>query len=181
MKKIDLLKDKNPFLNVKKRALLWKKYLGNIGNNCEIFGKVSFGSEPYLINIGNNVKITYGCKFITHDGGVYVLRNLNKLPNAHIYGGISIGNNVFLGNDVIILPGCTIGNNCIIGAGSIISKSIGDNTVAAGVPAKKICSIEEYYQKNRNNAVYTGDLSYIDKKDMLLKMFDEDEKKLLKK
>lgn len=40
-----------------------------IGSNCEIYRDVNFGSEPYLIDIGNHVRITRGCKLITHDGG----------------------------------------------------------------------------------------------------------------
>ena len=45
-----------------------------IGNGCEIYRSVNFGSEPYLISIGNDVRITSGVKFCTHDGGIWTLR-----------------------------------------------------------------------------------------------------------
>ena len=45
-----------------------------LGENCEIYDNVSWGSEPYMISIGNHVRITNGVRFITHDGGVWVLR-----------------------------------------------------------------------------------------------------------
>ena len=64
-----------------------------VGENCEFYKDISWGSEPYLIKIGNNVRITSGCKFVTHDGGVWVLRNKKKLPLADIFGMIKIANN----------------------------------------------------------------------------------------
>ncbi len=59
-----------------------------IGDNCEIYSTVNFGSEPYLISIGNHVRITHGCRFITHDGGVWVLRELKKDSSLDLFGGI---------------------------------------------------------------------------------------------
>lgn len=145
---IDSLLIHNPFLNVYKRAEIWKKELGYIGDNVQIFHKVSFGSEPYLIEIGDLTKITYGCQFITHDGGTYVLRNMYQdAKNISVYGKITIGKNCFLGNNVVVLPGVTIGDNCVIGAGSVVTRSIEANSVAAGVPCKVISSIDDYYKK----------------------------------
>ncbi len=112
MKLLEKILNRNPFLSVYKRADIWKNELGSVGENVSIFHKVSFGSEPYLIEIGDKTKITYGCKFITHDGGTYVLRNVyDKAKDACVYGRIKIGKNCFIGNDVIILPGVTIGDN----------------------------------------------------------------------
>lgn len=47
-----------------------------IGYGCEINRNTSFGSEPYLISLGDQVRTTYGVKFITHDGGLWVVRNM---------------------------------------------------------------------------------------------------------
>lgn len=58
---------------------------GKLGVDCEIYPDVEFGSEPYMITIGNHVRITNGVRFVTHDGGVWVLRNLG-LENADIFG-----------------------------------------------------------------------------------------------
>jgi len=167
-----------PFLNTKRRAKIMGKYLGSIGKNCSIFHKVSFGSEPYLIEIGENVKITYGCRFITHDGGVEVLRNLGLLKDAHIYGKIKIGNNVFIGNNVTILPGCVIGDNCVIGTGSIVTKSFTNGSVIAGVPARKLLNIEDYFNKLKDKSVYTSGMSTNQKKRFILEI---EENKFLKK
>ena len=64
-----------------KRASILRKKGVKIGDNSEIYSTVSFGSEPYLISIGNNVRITAGVHFVTHDGGMWVLRNNGKLKN----------------------------------------------------------------------------------------------------
>lgn len=181
MKIMDALKNMNPFYNVKKRADIWAKYLGKMGKGCELFYKVSFGSEPYLIDLGDNVKITYGCKLITHDGGIHVLRVLGKLPEAHVYGKIKIGNNVFLGNNVTILPGCYIGDNCIIGSGAVVTRSIPSNSVAAGVPAKLLSSIESYYDTVKEKAQYTSGLSSDAKKSFLLKALLDTPEKFIEK
>ncbi|MFU1993390.1 acyltransferase [Priestia megaterium] len=162
------LKERNPRLSNKKRAEMYKGKLGKLGNNCEVFMKVSFGSEPYLIEIGDNVRITYGVKFITHDGGIYVLRNLGLADKGAVYGKIRIGDNTFIGNDVIILPGVTIGSNCVIGAGSVITRSIPDNSVAAGVPAKPLRTIQDYYEKNKPFIHETIGMNSFQKKEYLL-------------
>lgn len=138
-----------------------------IGDGCEIYKDVSFGSEPYLIKLGNQVRVTSGVKFITHDGGVWVLRNNGKLPNADIFGKIDIGDNVHIGMNAIIMPGVTIGNNVIIGCGAIVTKNIPDDSVAVGIPARVIESIDTYYQKNQPLCVFTKDLTAKKKKDFL--------------
>lgn len=64
-------------------------------------------------------------------------------------GGVSIGNNVFIGMNTTILKGVHIGDNTIIGAGSLINKDISGNCVVAGNPAKIICDIDSYLEKRR--------------------------------
>lgn len=123
---------------------VYKKYLGiKFGENVRILHFPRFGSEPFLITIGNNVTITRGVCFVTHDGGVAVFRD--KHEGLNVYGKIDVGNNVFIGINSIILPNVRIGNNVVIGAGSIVNKDIPDNVVAAGSPAKIIKNIDEYY------------------------------------
>jgi acetyltransferase-like isoleucine patch superfamily enzyme len=123
---------------------VFTKYLGvKIGNNSRFTGKkISFGSEPYLISIGDNVTITPGVKFQTHDGGVALFRK--EFPGLNVYGKITIGNNVFIGEDAMVMYGVTIGDNVVIGARSVVTKDIPANSVAAGVPAKVIKSLDEY-------------------------------------
>lgn len=129
----------------------------------------NFGSEPYLIEIGNNVKIVNGVRFITHDGGVHVLRNSKeKYRNIDLFGRIIIKDNVFIGLNSIILPGVTIGTNVVIGAGSIVTRSIPDNTIVAGNPARKICTINEFEIKRKNLFLNSKQLDFNEKKSKVL-------------
>ncbi len=113
-----------------------------IGNRIYI---TYFGSEPYLIKIGNHCTITEGVKFITHDGGCWVFRN--EIPDLNVFGKIEIKDNCFIGMNAIIMPNVIVGPNSVVGAGSVVTKDVPENTVVAGVPAKTICSIEEYKDK----------------------------------
>jgi acetyltransferase-like isoleucine patch superfamily enzyme len=115
----------------------------NIGSNCRLIN-VDFGSEPYLVTIGNHFSGT-NANFITHDGGVWLFRA--EFPELDVVAPIRIGNNVFLGSGVTILPGVTIGDNVVVGAGAIVTRSIPSNCVAAGVPAKPLRDIDTYKAK----------------------------------
>ena len=124
----------------------YARYIGiNIGHNCYLPDKNIWSSEPYLITIGNNCQITDGVKIFTH-GGAHVARKF--YPNFDIFGKVIIGNNVYIGNNALILPGVIIKDNVIVAAGSVVTKSIPDNVVVAGNPAKIICTIHEYIERN---------------------------------
>lgn len=126
-----------------------------VGKNVIFVEKPSCGSEPYLIEIGDGTKITAGCSFINHDGAMYVIRSMEKYADARNFGRIKIGKNCFVGNNCIFLPGSQMGSNCILGAGSVLSSSMPDNSVYAGVPARFICTIDEYGDKAlENNVMY---------------------------
>lgn len=104
--------------------------------------------NPWLIEIGENVRILKGVTILTHDFSWSAMTHIE----GNILGGISpvkIGNNVFLGMHSTVLRGVTIGDNVIIGAGSIVSRDCEPNSVYAGIPAKRICSIEELYEKRK--------------------------------
>lgn len=128
-----------------------------------------FGSEPYLIEIGDHVTITANVQFVNHDGGMWVFRQ--QYPSLNRFGKIKIGDNCFIGYGSIIMPGVTIGSNCVIGAGSVVNKDIADNIVAAGVPARKICSTEEYFEKNRHRMEFKEFLSSEEKMQYLKNHF----------
>lgn len=139
-----------------------------IGEECLVAGNVSFGSEPYLIKLGNKVKVTNGVSFVTHDGGMYVLRNMNLIPDGDLFGRISIGNNVFIGNKATIMPGVIIGDNVIIGYGAIVTKDIPDNSVAVGVPARVVRNIQDYYERTKDRALRTKHLAPEEKRKAIL-------------
>ena len=105
-------------------------------------------TRPSLIEIGNNVCFTRGCTLLTHGFDWFVLRNLYDEVIASS-GRLRIGDNVFVGMGSVLLKGITIGDNCIIGALSLVNKDIPPNSVAAGNPAKVVCTIEQYYEKRK--------------------------------
>lgn len=125
-----------------------------VGNDVIFVEAPDFGSEPFLIEIGNRTKITAGCRFINHDGAMYTIRSMEKFVDARNFGRIKLGENCFVGNNCTFLPGSQMGNNCILGAGSVLNSSMPDNSVYAGVPAKFICTIEEYGNKALENNVH---------------------------
>ncbi|MEK8085856.1 acyltransferase [Aquabacterium sp. A3] len=131
------------------------------------------GSEPYLVEIGDHVEITSGVRFITHDGGVWVLRDQN--PEVDVFGKIVIGDNVFIGFNAILMPGVVVGDNCIIGAGSVVTKSVPSNSVVAGVPAKIIRRIDEYKISSLEKSLGTKNLSPREKRKYLIAHFSEGE------
>lgn len=139
-----------------------------IGVDCSIHKDATFGTEPYLITLGNHVRITHGVKFITHDGGLWVPRYMDLIDErADKFGKIVVGNNVNIGWDAIIMPNVTIGDNCVIGAGAVVTKDVPANSVAVGVPARVIETIEEYIEKNRDKVVMTKDLTRDEKRKVI--------------
>lgn len=126
-----------------------------VGKDVIFVEAPKFGSEPYLIEIGDRTKITANCTFINHDGAMYVIRSMEKYTDARNFGRIKIGKNCFIGNNCTILPGVEMGDNCILGAGSVLNSSMPPNSVYAGVPARFICTVEEYGDKSlANNTLY---------------------------
>lgn len=139
-----------------------------IGTNCRIYS-FNFGSEPYLISIGNHVTISNDVQFITHDGGVWVFREIEK--DIEVVAPIVIGSNVFIGARSIIMPGTIINDNVVIGAGSVVKGIVESNSVYAGVPAKKIKTLDQY-RNNLKNVEFIQSKAYTDKKSFYLNKFD---------
>lgn len=109
-------------------------------------------NRPSLVETGNNVDINDNFSLLTHDFGTYVLRGKYK-DFVNSSGKVKIGNNVVVGRDVSILKGVEIGDNVIIALGSVITRSIPSNSVAAGVPCRVICSLDDYYKKRKEKQV----------------------------
>ena len=144
-----------------------KKQGVQIGDNSRLIN-VSFGSEPWLIKLGNHVSIS-DARFITHDGGVWVFRE--DFPDIDVVAPITVGNNVFIGSGTIVLPGVSIGDNVVIGAGSIVSRDIPSNCVAVGGPAKQIFSLDEYRDRVLRKGEHTKKLSRSELRQFYLKKF----------
>ncbi len=124
-----------------------KNIFYSIGDNV-LFQPRKIPSDPKLVKIGNNVVVASGVTFITHDICHLVLNNMCKSEKYKYYARpIEVGDNVYIGANVTILPNVHIGNNVIIGAGSIVTKDIEDNLVVAGNPIRKIKTFDEYLKK----------------------------------
>ena len=106
-------------------------------------------TRPYLLSIGDDVKITRGVTILTHGYDWSVLAGLHDEVYGTV-GKVTIGNNVFIGMNATILKGVTVGNNVVIGAGSLVNKDVPDNVVVAGNPARIVMSIDEYYEKRKD-------------------------------
>lgn len=127
-----------------------------IGKDCEILTAASnFGTEPWLIELGNRVTITQGVLFLTHDGANRVFRYRIEGSSrwGNRFGTIRVQDNSFVGANSIILPGVQIGPNTIVGVGSVVNQTVPPNTVVAGVPARTICTLEEYVERYKTKMV----------------------------
>ena len=140
-----------------------------VGKNNFIASRF-WDSEPYLITVGNNCQITNGVKFYTHGGGGSVRKTY---PKFDTFGKIKIGDYVYIGSGAKIMPGVTIGDNVIVAAGSIVTKSIPSNVVVGGNPAKYICTIEDYIERNMKYNLDSKGLSGKIKEELLKSLQEE--------
>lgn len=145
---------------IKEREAILKECVGTYGENLFIIpplyancglSTVHFGKDVFInfdahfvddgeIFIGDDVMIGPNCTFATAQHPISPrLRKAKLQYNKSIH----IGNNVWLGANVTILPGVSIGDNSVIGAGSVVTKDVASNVIAAGVPARVIRPINE--------------------------------------
>ncbi|MBQ8803141.1 MAG: sugar O-acetyltransferase [Tyzzerella sp.] len=139
----------------------------------ELFGKsdeTTFVNPPFYCDYGSNIEvgkncfINYNC-VILDNAKVKLGDNCLIAPNVSIYTAghtlhpdarsigyeygieITVGDNVWIGGNVVICPGVHIGNNVVIGAGSVVTKDIPDWSFAAGNPCQVIRKITEEDKK----------------------------------
>lgn len=141
-----------------KKELL-KEILGQSGENCHIepnfwcdYGwNIKVGDNFYAnhnltvldaggVTFGDNVFIGPDCSFYTSGHSLDAARRNTGLEYAY---PITVGNNVWIGGGVRVVPGVTIGDNSVIGAGSVVVKDVPANSVAAGNPCRVIREITE--------------------------------------
>lgn len=146
-----------------------KKLFGRTGEN--VWVEPPFHCDyGWNIEVGENFFANYGLT-VLDVGKVTIGDNAQIAPNVSIYTAghpihpdsrnsgyeygipITIGNNVWIGGNVVILPGVTIGNNVVIGAGSVVTKDIPDNMIAMGNPCKVTRTItdqdRDFFYKER--------------------------------
>jgi acetyltransferase-like isoleucine patch superfamily enzyme len=142
-----------------RRPELLGKILGKMGKDVHI--KTPFHCDyGYNIEVGDNFFSNYNL-VVLDVGKVRIGDNVQMAPNVSIYTAghpvhpdsrrsgyeygidVTIGNDVWIGGNVCILPGVTIGDNAVVGAGSVVTKDIPANVVAAGNPCRVIREITE--------------------------------------
>jgi len=158
--------------NSDKKIIFMRKQGMKIGERCHL-ETMAFGTEPYLIELGDHVAIANGTVFITHDAGVRCFRD--EFPIDDIFGEIKIGNNVFIGINCTILPNTEIGNNCIVGAGSVVRGKFQDNSVIIGNPAKVLTNmaVQKLLYRTNPGRLSTEKMTDPEKKPFVIKHFME--------
>tara|TARA_B110000483_G_scaffold197299_1_gene235914 strand:- start:415 stop:945 length:531 start_codon:yes stop_codon:yes gene_type:complete len=155
-------------VQLRHNSIAYARKLGvKIGDDCKLVAMTggTFGTEPYLVKLGNHVEISFNVRFITHDGGIWVGRK--RYPDLDVIDKIIVGDNVFIGACSILLPGTKIGDNCVIGAGSLVRGDVPDGSVYAGIPAKYVKSTEDYITGCANKGINTKQMSPPEKKKYL--------------
>ncbi len=142
-------------------------YLGvAIGDNTFIDTRY-WPSEAYLIKIGSNVQITSDVRFHTHGGGNAVR---HQIPDFDVFGKIVVEDWAYIGAASQIMPGVTIGKGALVAAGSIVTKSVAPGTVVGGNPAKYICTVDEYIDRNLKYNLNSKRMTKEEKKKFLLSL-----------
>ena len=149
-----------------------------IGNDCDIITKVrNFGSEPWLVQVGDRVTLAYGSWLITHDGASRLFRekfeSMSKFGNK--FGPIVIEDNCFIGINAILMPNVVVGRNSIVGSGSVVTRSVEPNSVVAGNPAKFICNLDDYVDRYKDKMfkIHSSDRSSL-RKELTIKFWGEE-------
>lgn len=129
-----------------------------------------WSSEPYLVTIGSHVQITRCVSIHTHGGG-----NAVRLmdPDFDVFGKVVIEDWCYIGAYSQIMPGVTIGKGSLVAAGSVVTKSVPPRSVVGGNPARVLCSIEEYLERNKKYNVHSKGMSGAEKKTYLLSLQEE--------
>lgn len=148
----------------------YARHLGvNVGNHTTI-SIHDWSSEPYLVTIGDHVQITRGVAIHTHGGGNSVRK---VIPDFDVFGKVVIEDWCYVGAFSQIMPGVTIGEGSLVAAGSVVTKSIPPHSVVGGNPAKVLCTINDYLERNIEFNTHTKGMDVEQKRKLLLSLPDE--------
>lgn len=147
----------------------YARHLGvKVGDDC-LIAIMRWGTEPYLISIGNHVQVTSGVSFHTHGGGNAIRR---QIPDFDCFGKIVVKDWAYIGAGSRIMMGVTIGEGALVAAGSVVTKSVPPYTIVGGNPAKIIGTIDDYIERNMKYNVHTKRLSLEEKRRVLESLDD---------
>lgn len=132
------------------RYLKEKNIFASVGENVHFQPRL-IPLYPELIKLHNNIMISAGVRLITHDASFVILNRIGKGFFPEKVGCIEIMDNVYIGYNATVMPNVRIGKNVIVGAGALVSKDLEPNGVYVGTPARKICSFDDYVERNSLN------------------------------
>ena len=173
LKKILKKIERTYYLYIKNDRIAYSRRLGvQLGEKCQILAdpSIAFGTEPWLIKLGNHVDVTAGVCFLNHEGAMWCVRWIDeKYQYDDLFLPTVVGDNVMIGVNSLIMPGVHIGNNVIIGGHSVVTKDIPDGAIVAGMPAKQISTIDKFMDKLKDKETFTTKLMTMDQKREFLK------------
>lgn len=121
-----------------------------IGENCYFCCELPIGRDSTLLSFGDDCLVSVNVRFLMHDAAPTTVSE----GYTDILGEVKIGNRCFIGADSIIMPGVTLADYTVVGAGSVVTHSTKEpGLVIAGNPAKVICTVKEYLEKNKEKLV----------------------------
>ena len=145
---------------LKRREEILREAMGTYGENLYIIPPIYANCGLTNVHVGKNVVINFNCTFVD-DGAIFIGDDCMIGPGCNLATSvhpisprlrrhklqynkpIHIGNNVWFGAGVTVLPGITVGDNAIVGAGSVVTKDVPANAIVAGNPARLIRMITE--------------------------------------
>ena len=133
-----------------------------MGENCSIQTNVHI-ADPSYVRMGNNVRLS-GCTLFGHDGSINMINRAYGLKLDRV-GKIELLDNVYIGHQAIVLPGVTIGPNAIVASGAVVSKDVPENVVYGGVPARRICSLDEHVARMKRDSADLPWMHLIEKRE----------------
>lgn len=152
-------------------SVRWARRIGvKVGEHTAISPETHFPGEPYLVTIGSHVQVTRAVSFYTHGGGNVVRR---QIPDFDCFGKIVIEDWAYIGSQSLIMPGVTIGEGALVAAGSVVTKSVPPRTVVGGNPARVLCTIDEYIERNKMYNTKSKGMGSIQKRKYLLNLAEE--------
>lgn len=117
---------------------------GEPNHSCYVSRANLDGMFPQLVRLGRDCIVSPTAMILTHDASTYLHTGKYRVAP------VTIGDRVFIGYGAVILPGVRVGDDSIVGAGAVVTKDIPPRTVAVGVPARVICSVDDYINRRQH-------------------------------
>jgi maltose O-acetyltransferase len=120
-----------------------------VGRGCNIYGLNYDRDLPGLVSIGDDCILAGDVTILAHDVAPAIWFRKSKLARTRVL------DRCFIGQRAILLAGVTVGPDAIVGAGAVVSQDVAPRTVVAGNPAKLVCTLDEYLERQRKDGRFT--------------------------